>query len=53
MVWFHGGAFVIGAASNTGYEGHGLVGYHDVVLVSANYRLNGYGFLSTGKEYYY
>ncbi|XP_041459797.1 acetylcholinesterase-like [Lytechinus variegatus] len=50
MVWFHGGGFVIGSSSKASYEGHALCGYHGVILVNTNYRLNGFGFLSTGDD---
>ncbi|XP_071498758.1 cholinesterase-like [Diadema antillarum] len=50
MVWFHGGAFVLGAGSSWSYEGHALCAIHGVVHVTANYRLNGFGFLSTGDD---
>ncbi|XP_051829500.1 carboxylesterase 4A [Antechinus flavipes] len=46
MVWFPGGAFVIGAAST--YDGSVLSAYEDVVVVSIQNRLGILGFLSTG-----
>jgi len=45
MVWFHGGAFVIGAGSQGVYNGKHLAA-HDVVVVTANYRLGAFGFLN-------
>lgn len=48
MFWIHGGVFVLGSALNRVYEGDALSAFNDVVVVSTNYRLNGYGFLSTG-----
>lgn len=45
MVWFYGGAFVLGAASAPTYRGHDLVRGGDVVYVSVNYRLGGLGYL--------
>ncbi|MEJ2870087.1 carboxylesterase/lipase family protein [Actinomycetospora sp. OC33-EN08] len=45
MVWFYGGAFVVGAASATTYRGAGLVRTGDVVYVSVNYRLGALGYL--------
>ncbi|WP_285587861.1 carboxylesterase/lipase family protein [Actinomycetospora sp. NBRC 106378] len=45
MVWFYGGAFVVGAASATTYRGHGLVARGDVVYVSVNYRIGALGYV--------
>nr|XP_054104626.1 carboxylesterase 4A isoform X6 [Callithrix jacchus] len=45
MVWFPGGAFVVGAASS--YEGSYLAAREKVVLVFLQYRLGVFGFLST------
>ncbi|MBI5946839.1 MAG: carboxylesterase/lipase family protein [Chloroflexi bacterium] len=45
MVWFHGGAFVIGAGSQPLYDGAGLAARGDVVVVTVNYRLGLFGFL--------
>ncbi|HEY3638950.1 MAG TPA: carboxylesterase family protein [Rhizomicrobium sp.] len=45
MVWIHGGAFVIGAGSQSIYDGSRLAA-HDVVVVTINYRLGVFGFLS-------
>ncbi|MCD2186336.1 carboxylesterase/lipase family protein [Actinomycetospora soli] len=45
MVWFYGGAFVVGAASASTYRGYGLVERGDVVYVSVNYRLGALGYL--------
>ena len=44
MVWFHGGAFVIGAGSQGIYNGKHLAA-RGVVVVTANYRLGAFGFL--------
>ena len=46
MVWIHGGAFVIGKAST--YDGAHLALRGDVIVVTINYRLGVFGFLSTG-----
>ncbi|XP_074142607.1 carboxylesterase 4A [Sminthopsis crassicaudata] len=46
MVWFPGGAFVIGAAST--YDGSVLSAHENVVVVSIQNRLGILGFLSTG-----
>ena len=45
MVWIHGGAFVLGAGSQSLYDGATLARRGDVVVVSINYRLGGLGFL--------
>ena len=45
MVWIHGGGFVIGASSQTVYDGEPLAA-QGVVLVSLNYRLGILGFLA-------
>jgi len=45
MVWIHGGAFVIGSASQGLYNGRHLAA-HDVVIVTINYRLGSLGFLN-------
>jgi para-nitrobenzyl esterase len=43
MVWFHGGGNFAGAASDPLFDGESLVS-HDVVLVTAQYRLGVFGF---------
>ncbi len=43
MVWIHGGAFMIGAGSQSVYQGEALAA-HDIVLVTLNYRLGAFGF---------
>lgn len=45
MVWFYGGAFVVGAASAPTYRGYGLVARGDVVYVSVNYRIGALGYV--------
>jgi para-nitrobenzyl esterase len=49
MVWFHGGAWVIGAGSEAAYDGAALARRGDAVIVTVNYRLGPFGFLR-GKE---
>ena len=46
MVWIHGGDFVFG--SGITYDGTSLA-THDVIVVTVNYRLDIFGFLSTGQ----
>lgn len=48
MLWFHGGAFVIGQSSI--YDASTLSGYGNVVVVTANYRLGPIGFLATDDD---
>ena len=45
MVWIHDGGFMIGASSQTVYDGEPLAS-QGVVLVSMNYRLGVFGFLA-------
>ncbi|BBZ51373.1 carboxylesterase/lipase family protein [Mycobacterium heidelbergense] len=44
MVWLHGGAYVLGSASQALYDGHRLAAA-GVVVVTVNYRLGALGFL--------
>ena len=46
MVYIHGGGFIEGFS--VGYEGRYLSLSGDVIVVTINYRLNVFGFLSTG-----
>lgn len=47
MVWIHGGGYTIGVSSTPMYWGDRLAAEGDVVVVSVNYRLNVFGFLSS------
>ncbi|KAL0948801.1 hypothetical protein HGRIS_008931 [Hohenbuehelia grisea] len=49
IVWIHGGAYVLG--SSEGFNGGNIVetSGHDVVVVTIQYRLGIFGFLSSGK----
>ncbi|XP_033099563.1 acetylcholinesterase-like [Anneissia japonica] len=57
MVWFYGGAFLFGGGSEPEYDPTPLVAVGDVIIVTVNYRLGIYGFLTTGNitnfTYYY
>ncbi|CAG5123028.1 unnamed protein product [Candidula unifasciata] len=46
MVWIHGGAYNTGSGSDFRYDGSTLAD-RGVVIVTINYRLGAYGFLST------
>jgi para-nitrobenzyl esterase len=46
MVWFHGGAFILGAGSEPLYDGRRLAERGDVVVVTVNYRLGALGYLA-------
>ena len=46
MVWIHGGGFTHGAGYEPLYDGGPLAERGDVVVVSLNYRLGAFGFLS-------
>jgi len=45
MVWIHGGGWAFGSSSQPVYDGEAF-GEKDVVLVSVNYRMNGFGFMA-------
>ena len=54
LLWIHGGAFVVGSSRNTWHDGSRLAARGDVVVVTINYRLGAWGFLSLspfGPEY--
>ena len=46
MFWVHGGAFSMGSGSRPRFYGGNLAQYGDVVVVTINYRLGPFGFLS-------
>lgn len=50
IVWIHGGGFVFGAGSEESYHGAGYAERGDVVFVTFNYRLNGFGYLQTSRD---
>ncbi|WP_322044256.1 carboxylesterase/lipase family protein [Paraburkholderia sp. J67] len=45
MVWIHGGAFQVGSSTNATFV-RGDLTRQDVILVTINYRVNAFGFLS-------
>ncbi|HVW43464.1 MAG TPA: carboxylesterase/lipase family protein [Amycolatopsis sp.] len=49
LVWLHGGAFSTGSGSWPLYDGTGLAGRDDVVVVTINHRLGPLGFLHLGE----
>jgi para-nitrobenzyl esterase len=50
LFFVHGGAFTVGTACLPLYDGRALAETHDVVVVSANYRLGALGYLAPGAE---
>jgi len=46
MVWIHGGSFLNGSGSIPWYDGSALAARGDVVVVTINYRLGVFGYLS-------
>ena len=50
LFWIHGGAFVRGSSSNPVYDGADYAMRGDLIYVSANYRLGGFGYLSTDRD---
>ncbi|XP_071476203.1 acetylcholinesterase-like [Diadema antillarum] len=50
MVWIHGGGFQIGGGSIPAMLPTPLAAINDVIVVTLNYRLSIYGFLTTGDD---
>ncbi|XP_030828776.1 cholinesterase 1-like [Strongylocentrotus purpuratus] len=50
MLWIHGGGFESGTASTYDFYGVPLVAVGDVIIVTINYRLGVFGFLSTDDD---
>ncbi|XP_071824949.1 acetylcholinesterase-like [Apostichopus japonicus] len=48
VVHIHGGGFIQGTGNSAYHDGRPMVSLGDVVYVTMNYRLNAFGFLSTG-----
>ncbi|XP_054026275.1 fatty acyl-CoA hydrolase precursor, medium chain-like [Dryobates pubescens] len=49
LVWIHGGALAVGAASS--YDGSALAAFDSVVVVTIQYRLGIAGYFSTGDQH--
>lgn len=50
MVWFHGGAFVLGSGADPRFVGADYANRGDLVFVTLNYRMGGFGFLAVSDE---
>jgi len=50
LVWIHGGAFLMGSGGALVYDGGSLAARGDLVVVTVNYRLGAFGFLSFGES---
>lgn len=50
MVWIYGGSFVTGTSNVPTYNGIALAATGDVIVAVINYRLNVFGFLTTGRK---
>ena len=48
MVWIHGGGYTSGNGYEGFYSGVPMASVGDVIVVTINYRLNVFGFLTTG-----
>ncbi len=46
LFWIHGGAFIIGASTESFLEDGTLARHGDIVVVSINYRLGAFGFMN-------
>ncbi|MCZ4277219.1 carboxylesterase/lipase family protein [Rhodococcoides yunnanense] len=45
MVWIHGGAYALGSAAQSVYDGRSLSESGDLLIVTINYRIGAFGFL--------
>lgn len=48
MVWLHGGGWAVGSGQEPDYHGGNLARKNDVVVVTINHRLNGFGYCYLG-----
>ena len=48
QVWIYGGGFYYGTNALWLYDGKALASFGDVIVVSFNYRVGTFGYLSTG-----
>lgn len=51
MVWFHGGGYDYGSGGWPAYDGRNLADKGDVVVVTVNHRLNGFGYLNLAERF--
>jgi len=51
LVWIHGGAFATGCGTAPAYDGAHIAARGDVVVVTLNYRVGAFGFLSLAGGY--
>ncbi|KAF8770251.1 Acetylcholinesterase-1 like protein [Argiope bruennichi] len=50
LFWIHGGGFRFGSIQDQLYNGVPLAGIGDIIVVTVNYRLGAFGFLTTGTK---
>lgn len=50
LVWIHGGGYVLGSGSDPLSVGDDYAARGDLIYVTLNYRLHGFGFLQTARE---
>lgn len=50
LVWLHGGAFVLGSGGDPRFDGSDYARRGDLVFVTVNYRMGGFGYLGVHPE---
>ena len=50
MLWMHGGAFVLGSGGDPRFDGADYANRGDLVFVTINYRMGGFGYLAVSDE---